>query len=77
MAQELERGAQKDPGREKLLRTRRTIVAGWVAVAQQLDRQGESALPADVRLFVREMPPVMTDKERIARPYGNAYVGAQ
>jgi hypothetical protein len=67
VAQELVRGALEDPGREKLLRTRRAVVAGWLAVAQQLDRQGESALAANVRLFVREMPPVMTDKERIAR----------
>jgi hypothetical protein len=49
------------------LRTRRAVVTGWLPVARQLDRQGESPLAADVRSFVREIPPVMTDKERIAR----------
>lgn len=41
-------------------------MAGWLAVAKLLDRQGKTSLAAEVRTFVREMPPVMTGKERIA-----------
>ena len=59
-------GVINDPARAKLLETRRAVVAGWLGVAEQLDRQGESALATQVRTFVQEMPPVMTDKERIA-----------
>ena len=31
-----------------------------------LDRQGETVLAAEVRQFVKSMPPVLTDRERIA-----------
>jgi hypothetical protein len=41
-------------------------VKGWIAVAQQLDRQGETTLAQEVRVFVEQMPPVRTDKEWIA-----------
>lgn len=68
VAQELMSGGViRDPARKKLLETRRAVVAGWLEVAKRLDHQGESALAAEVRRFVREMPPVMTDKERIAQ----------
>jgi hypothetical protein len=55
-----------DPARAKLLETRKAVVKGWMAVAQQLDRQGESKLAQEVRVFVEQMPPVKTDKEWIA-----------
>lgn len=59
-------GTIRDPGRAKLLETRKAVVAGWLGVATLLDRQGETALAADVRQFVRSMPPVLTDRERLA-----------
>jgi hypothetical protein len=31
-----------------------------------LDRQGEAGLAGEVRQFVKSMPPVLTDRERIA-----------
>lgn len=31
-----------------------------------LDKQGESALAGEVRQFAKNLPPVLTDRERIA-----------
>jgi hypothetical protein len=60
VAQELARGTLiQDPARAKLLDTRRAVVAGWLAAAEMLNVQGEASLAADVRNFVRQMPPVM------------------
>lgn len=58
-----------EPGRDKLVKTRKVVVAGWVAVERILDRQGETQPATDVRKFVQEMSPVMTDKERLAYDY--------
>ena len=67
VAQELARGPLvQDPARARLLETRKAVVAGWLATARQLEAQGECALAGEVRSFVRQMPPVMTDRERIA-----------
>jgi hypothetical protein len=59
-------GTIKDPGRKKLLETRKAVVADWMQTAEILDRQGELTLAAQVREFVRKMPPVLTDREQIA-----------
>jgi hypothetical protein len=40
----------------KLLETRKAVVAGWLGVATLLDRQGETALAAEVRQFVKTIP---------------------
>ncbi len=70
VAKQIANGALfNEPGRAKLIETRKAVVAGWLAVAKTLDRQGETQLAADVRKFVQEMPPVMTDKERLAYDY--------
>jgi Relaxase/Mobilisation nuclease domain len=67
VAAELKQGKSiQDPARAKLLETRKAVVKGWLAVAQQLDRQGETKLAQEVRVFVEQMPPVKTDKEWIA-----------
>jgi hypothetical protein len=42
------------------------MVAGWLGVATLLDKQGEAALADEVRQFVKSLPPVLTDRERIA-----------
>jgi type IV secretion system T-DNA border endonuclease VirD2 len=62
-----------EPGRAKLVETRKAVVAGWLAVAKTLDRQGETKLAADVRKFVEEMPPVMTDKEQLAYQFVQSF----
>lgn len=50
----------------RLLETRRQVVAGWIGTAKALREQGEVKLSAEVDAFVRSMPRVMTDRERIA-----------
>lgn len=42
------------------------MIAGWNAVAAKLDVQGEILLGGDVRYFAKHLPPVLTDKERLA-----------
>ena len=67
VAHELGQGKPiQDPARARLLETRKAVVKGWMAVAAQLDRQGETKLAQEVRVFVEQMPPVKTDKEWIA-----------
>jgi len=56
----------KDPHRARLVETRRAIVDGWMQAADILDRQGEISLAGDVRYFAKHLPPVLTDRERIA-----------
>jgi Relaxase/Mobilisation nuclease domain len=55
-----------DPARAQLLKTRKAVIAGWNAVAAKLEAQGEIALGGDVRCFVNNLPPVLTDQERLA-----------
>ena len=55
-----------DPARRKLVETRKAIIAGWNAVAAKLEAQGEEVLGGDVRYFAKHLPPVMTDRERLA-----------
>jgi hypothetical protein len=42
------------------------VVTGWLGVAALLDKQGETALAGEVRQFVKNLPPVLTDREQIA-----------
>jgi hypothetical protein len=59
-------GAIRDPAHAKLAETRKAVTTGWLGVATLLDKQGEVALAGEVRQFVRNLPPVLTDRERIA-----------
>jgi hypothetical protein len=61
-----ETGTVRDPGRKKLAETRKAVVDGWMRAAEILDRQREISLAGDVRYFVKHLPPVLTDRERIA-----------
>ena len=58
-----------EPARAKLLKTRSAIVEGWNAVASKLDAQGEIVLGGDVRYFAMHLPPVLTDRERLAKQF--------
>lgn len=58
-----------DPARARLLETRRAVIAGWNAVASTLESQGEVVLAGDVRYFARHLPPVLTDRERLAAEF--------
>ena len=55
-----------DPARVRLLETREGVVAGWNAVAARLESQGEIVLGGEVRYFAMHLPPVLTDRERLA-----------
>ena len=58
-----------DPARGKLLETRRAVVEGWNAVASKLEAQGEIVLGGHVRYFAMHLPPVLTDRERLAEQF--------
>lgn len=60
--------------REQLTTLRKIVVADWMATADQLRAQGEVALAADVMRFVASMPPVQTDRERLARATAAAWM---
>jgi hypothetical protein len=60
------RRATPDPGRERLFVTRGQIEADWLVTIDALRHQGEQALAKQVERFVNSMPPVRTDRERIA-----------
>ena len=62
-------GAIRDPKRVKLVETRKALVAGWLGMARTLEAQGEPGLAADVREFARTLPPVRTDRERLAEDF--------
>ncbi len=67
IARELSRsGTMEDPARERLLATRSSLVSTWMKVAEVLDEQGEETLAGDVRYFAMHLPPVRTDRQRLA-----------
>ena len=70
IATELSRsGTVEDPARERLLETRRSLVSTWMKAADVLDDQGEEVLAGDVRNFVWHLPPVLTDRQRLAAQF--------
>ena len=64
-----ETGTVSDQARERLVETRKKLMANWTATAKVLDAQGETVLASEVRDFVRRLPRILTDKERIAVQY--------
>jgi hypothetical protein len=62
-------GTVRDPAHAKLVETRKAVVAGWMGVAAALDAQGEIILAGDVRYFASHLPPVLTDRERLAADF--------
>ncbi len=67
VARELSTSATiRDPAHAKIAETRKQVVAGWLGVAAMLNRQGEARLAGEVRQFVKNLPPVLTDRERTA-----------
>jgi hypothetical protein len=67
MAKELMKGDPVvEPGRAKLVGTRKEIKNGWMAASEMLLRQGQPELAARARMFVEQMGPPRTDRERVA-----------
>jgi type IV secretory pathway VirD2 relaxase len=65
-AKELAQGSSvAEPGKERLLATRRAVVQGWIAVSDHLVSQGQLELARAVRAFVAQLPQPRTEKELI------------
>jgi Relaxase/Mobilisation nuclease domain len=62
-------GTIRDRAHSRLAETRKAVVAGWMGVAATLDAQGEISLAGDVRYFAKHLPPVLTDRERLAAAF--------
>lgn len=60
-------GRAAEVSSQKLARTRADVVSGWTAVANQLSRQGANEDAARVLLFLKAMPPPLTDRARLIR----------
>ncbi len=56
-----------EPGKRKLVDTRRQVENGWRFVADVLSKDGHHNLANDIRRFVERMPPAKTKREHIAR----------
>lgn len=54
-----------EPGRSKLIETRKRVESGWRATADILTAQGRPGLSAEVRRFLVQMPPAHTEKEAL------------
>jgi Relaxase/Mobilisation nuclease domain len=68
VARELGAGGVKvEAGKLKLVGTRREVERGWLAVSDILAGEGQRELAAQVRHFVHQMPPAVTEKEWIAQ----------
>jgi len=63
----IQSGRATEVSSQELARTRADVVSGWTAVADQLSRQGAKDDAAHVLLFLKAMPPPLTDHERLIR----------
>jgi DNA-binding transcriptional regulator YiaG len=62
-------GRISDPAHARLVETRKALLAQWEQLARTLDAQGEIALAGDVRHYAQYLPPVLTDRQRIASAF--------
>jgi hypothetical protein len=68
VAAELLKGNLKpEGGKSTLLATRKEVEKGWRATSDILIAQGHPDLAADVRCFLDQMPPVLTERELMAQ----------
>jgi hypothetical protein len=67
VAGELVKGKlQVESGKAILLRTREEVRRGWLAVSDELTRQGHAEIAAQVKRYAEQMPRPLTEKEHIA-----------
>jgi len=67
VAGELSKGDLRiEPGKTKLLHTRRNVERGWTAISEALEAAGQHDLATQVRKFVDQMPAPRTEREWIA-----------
>jgi hypothetical protein len=70
IAKELQaNGRIVDASHAKLEQTREAVLEQWKSVADILDSQGEVVLAGDVRYFAAHLPPVRTDREKLAAQF--------
>jgi hypothetical protein len=70
IAQELSRSKTvAEPAHDRLLETRKSLVSTWMKAAEVLDAQWEIILAGDVRYFAGHLPPVLTDRQRLAAQF--------
>jgi hypothetical protein len=68
VARELLKGDLRiEPGKTRLLETRKQVERGWSAVGDILMAEGRKELANEVWRFAAEMPPPTTERELIAR----------
>jgi hypothetical protein len=63
---------QIEPGKAKLVETRRTVARGWRGTAEVLRGDGRYGLAHDVERFVKGMPPPQTEREWVAQSIAQA-----
>ena len=56
-----------EPGKARLIETRRDINRGWHGVIEQLHAQGEERLAQCAARFIERMPPPRTERETLAK----------
>jgi hypothetical protein len=67
VARMLQEGQPITPeARARLVATRKAVIQGWLAIREQLVVQGQVPLAREIEPFLRAMPKVRTDQERIA-----------
>jgi len=57
---------QPEPGKAQLVATRRTLEQGWYVVHDLLEREGHSSVARDIRRFLAQMHPPLTESEQLA-----------
>jgi hypothetical protein len=68
VAAELLKGNTRvEPGKRKLVETRKAVEGGWRSVASLLATDGYHDLANDVQRFVERMAPARTERESVAR----------
>jgi hypothetical protein len=65
-AQLLKGNVRPEPGKHKLVETRKAVEGGWRSIANLLEKDRRHDLAEDVRRFVDRMPAARTDRELIA-----------
>jgi hypothetical protein len=56
---------QPEPGKAQLVATRRTVEQGWYAVHDVLEREGHPDVARDIRRFLAQMHPPVTERQQI------------
>jgi len=56
---------QPEPGKATLVATRREVEQGWYAVLDVLEREGHTDIARDIRRFLAQMHPPLTERQQI------------